>query len=457
MQALHKILFGAGLLVVVGLGNLPAQQPVCHWQLTSAEEKLASTSSEMTVSRNGNTLQTAYRHAGNMGCAEQNFQTSHTWTEPGDLLTPDQTLSFDVTTTWELDGKPSYTSLTAGVNTSIVAGATRIQAERKKIIVSREPNGSVSNSGSWVVPTGSKVGEALTITARGDGGGVGGSVFYKYEWVCEAPTATETPEKRATPTLSPTPATCKPLSAEAKLNQILNQYFAKIPKGITDSGNKNNLLTLWDNKYDDYVCGSYQGKVLQLLGEIKFNPDSCVSAWLDDWDYGPIEAFWGGHQAVVIYPKGTTWTETGLVLDPWITQSPKMYTIQEWSLEFGAGTQYGVRGSQDYEKQAQYPTVGGAYTPPGELKLTAPENEFIRTLPADKQDWLKKISPVSRKAWLIQQMRRQKQNVRVSVNSPLEIYLTDDAGHFFGLKDGNTVNELPDVSFRRFLRADGHY
>ncbi len=308
-----------------------------------------------------------------------------------------------------------------------------------------------------MVPAGLKVGETLTITAHGDGGGVGGSVFYKYQWVCAAPITTETPEKQVTPTLSPTPATCQPLSAEAKLNQILNRYYAQIPKGPTDSGNKNNLLSLWDKKYDEYVCGSYQGKVLQLLSETKFDPDPCISAWLDDWDYGPIESLWGGHQAVVIYPKDTTWTETGLVLDPWITQTPKMYTIQDWSLQFSAGSQHGIRGSSDYEKQAQYPTVGGAYAPPGDLKLTGPENEFISTLPAEKQDWLKKMSPVMRKAWVMQMMRRLRQNVTVSVNSPLDFYLTDDAGHYSGVKEGVWVNELSDVSFRRFLRADGHY
>lgn len=272
-----------------------------------------------------------------------------------------------------------------------------------------------------------------------------------------SPSDTPTPEASATTALTPTKISCKPLSADAKLTQILNQYYAQIPKGITDSGNKNNLLTLWDEKYNEYVCGSYQGKVLQLLSDIKFNSDPCVSAWLDDWDYGPIEALWGGHQAVVIYPRGTTWTDTGLVLDPWITQSPQVYTIQEWSIQFSGSSQYGVRGSSDYENQAQYPTVGGNYTPSGDLKLTAEENDFIRTLPLDKQEWLKKMLPVNRKAWVAQMMRRQTQNATLSINSPLDIYLTDDAGHFAGFMNGNFVDDLPDVSFRRFLRADGRY
>jgi hypothetical protein len=277
--------------------------------------------------------------------------------------------------------------------------------------------------------------------------------------VTDTPSAsdTPTPEASATFALTPTKISCKPLSANAKLTQILNRYYEQIPRGITDSGNKNNLLTLWDKKYNEYVCGSYQGKILQLLSDIKFNSDPCVSALLDDWDYGPIESFWGGHQAVVIYPRGTTWTETGLVLDPWITQSPQVYTIQEWSLQFSGDSQHGIRGSRDYENQPQYPTVGGNYTPPGDLKISAEENDFIRTLPSDKRDWLKKMSPVSRKAWLEQMMRRQVQNATLNVNSPLDISLTDDAGNSGGFIKGSLVDDLPDVSFRRFLRADGHY
>lgn len=459
MSSLFRILLALCFLAVNGQDSVPMQgQQVCNWQLVSEKESLAGGGREgVSVARNWNTIETSYRHGGNMGCSDPTFHTMHTWTTPPGVLSPGETLSFDVSAAWSLEGSPACTSLTAGVNTSIVAGITRILAEQKKIIVSKEPDGSVSKSGIWVVPAGQNVGETLTITAHGDGGGVGGSVFYNYQWVCEAPAASETPEQQATPTVTPTPAACASLSAEAKLNLILGRYSTQIPKGLTDSGNKNNLLSVWYKEYEEYVCGSYQAKVLQLLTEIKYDPDPCISAWLDDWDYGPIESLWGGHQAVVIYPTGTTWTETGLVLDPWITQTPEMYTIQDWSLQFSAGSQHGIRGSSDYEKQAQYPTVGGAYAPPGELKLTATENDFIRTLPADKQDWLKKMAPVTRKAWVVQTMRKLKQNVTVSVNSPLEVYMTDDAGHSFGVKEGVWVDELPDISFRRFLQVDGHY
>ena len=220
----------------------------------------------------------------------------------------------------------------------------------------------------------------------------------------DTPDPTDTPTPETTATFTPTPAkkSCDPLTADEKLTQVLNRYFSLIPKGITNSGFKNNLLTLWDDQYYEFVCGGYQNKVLHLLDDIKFDADPCVRAWLDDWDYGPIEAFGGGHQAVVIYPRGTMWTDTGKVLDPWITQTPQVYTIKFWSEYMSAGTQVGIQGSSVYkDTKAQYPTVDGKYTPVGDLNLTAEENEFIRTLPADKQEYItEKMSPGSRKAWL---------------------------------------------------------
>ncbi len=459
MKKIALFVLGLCFLALSALTSARAQGgPVCRWQLTGEREALAGANREgVSVSRQGNSLQTSYRHGGNMGCNDPTFSTTHTWSQPPNILTPGESLSFDVTAAWSLDGSPGCSSLTAGVNTAIMAGTTRILAEQKKIIVSKEPEGSVSNAGVWVVPAGRNAGETLTLTAHADGGGVGGSVFYEYRWVCATPEPSETPASRAESTLAPSPTACPPLDAKAKLRLVLERYYAQIPSGLTNSGNKNNILSLFDDAYDEYVCGSYQAKVLQLLGEIKFDPDPCVRAWLDDWDYGPIEALWGGHQAVVIYPVGTTWTETGLVLDPWISQSPKTYSIQAWALNFSAGSELGLRGSRDYEKQAQYPTVGGAYAPPGELKLSGPENEFIRSLPQEKQDWLKKMSPVTRKAWVTQALRKARQNVTVSVNSPLDAYLTDDAGHYSGVREGVLVNDLPEVTFRRFLRTDGEY
>lgn len=126
--------------------------------------------------------------------------------KPPNSLTPGETISFEVSAAWKLDGSADCSSLAAGVNTSLVVGANRILAERKKIIVSQEPEGLISNSSILTIPTGQNIGETFTLTAHGDGGGVGGSVFYTYKWGCQAPTESETPQTQATPIVTLTPS-----------------------------------------------------------------------------------------------------------------------------------------------------------------------------------------------------------------------------------------------------------
>ncbi len=201
------IFLGLFILTLISLQNVSAQPPDgCRWQLSDEQQALAGSEREgVTVTRSGNTIETSYRHAGNMGCNDPTFQTTHSWTQPPNSLIPGETISFEVSAAWQLDGSPDCSSLTAGVNTSMVAGINRILAERKKIIVAQEPEGSISNSGNWMVPAGQNIGETLTLTAHGDGGGVGGSVFYTYEWDCQAPLESETPQTQATPTVTLTP------------------------------------------------------------------------------------------------------------------------------------------------------------------------------------------------------------------------------------------------------------
>ncbi len=135
MQRLYKLLFGICFLALLGLGNAQAQdQSVCNWQLVGEQESLAGGNRVgVAVDRHGNMIETSYKHCGNMGCSDPAFQTTHTWTQPNSILTPGETLSFDVTAAWSLEGGANCTSLTAGVNTSIMAGTSRILAERKKL------------------------------------------------------------------------------------------------------------------------------------------------------------------------------------------------------------------------------------------------------------------------------------------------------------------------------------
>ena len=207
MSKFHQSLLVSSLLLSMSLafdgyspdgvtGN-PTGQQACYWEYASSSEAMGGTSSEgMTAARNGNSISTSFTHGGNLGCPDQVFQTTHTWTEPGSILTPGEVLDYSVSAAWSLDGTPSCTSLAAGVNTFITAGTTTIKAQQNQIQVSIEPSGSVSNSGSWIVPSGSSEGAGLTITAHGETGGLGGTVFYEYRYVCIQPTseASETPE-----------------------------------------------------------------------------------------------------------------------------------------------------------------------------------------------------------------------------------------------------------------------
>ncbi|MGB3944815.1 MAG: hypothetical protein WBK88_08500, partial [Methanothrix sp.] len=288
-------------------------------------------------------------------------------------------------------------------------------------------------------------------------------------------------------------------SKELKLYKILQLYEQKIPKGIASSGNKNNLLSVlpYGDKYDEFKCGGYQAKVLHLLDSLRFSDDPEERALLDEWDYGPIEALWGGHQAVVIYPKGTDWTDSGIVLDPWIDQEPKTYDIHQWAGIFSpegvgtsisgyaggpipgpleAGSFYGIRGSSLYDgtpeypdvasswiigssHTPEYPTVGGNYVDPKDkkLKLTEAERNYGKSLPQETREKLNKLPLQQQIAWIKMKMKEEKRNGRAIGFSPVNLYLEDDDGKITGFPGGVPTAEIEEITMRRFPLGDGTY
>lgn len=190
-----------------------AQQAVCSWQFTGDQESIAVVNSATgaSASRNANEITTQYTHGGNFGCSDQTLITVHSWTQPPSQLVPGQEISLDVSASWDLNGSSSCTSLTTGLHTYIMAGTTIIKAGRSKVVVSKEPSGSVSNTGSWVVPSGSKEGDLLTITANANTGIGGGSVMYNYKYVCQQPTAQAT----LTPVPTQKPFECKGIPGDS--------------------------------------------------------------------------------------------------------------------------------------------------------------------------------------------------------------------------------------------------
>ena len=192
---------------VISPPNVHAQEEVCYWKLI--EEKpsttVASTAPTATASLDGTTITVRW----------EGLTFTGYWTAPGAILTPGEELLFEVSTAWSR-GSDSELNSVGGVNTYINFNwsGIKVEARRKSINFQSEPDGSISNSLSWTVPSGANEGAEYTILAAMDAAVAGGSVRYKYAYVCEeiTPTPTNTVEEEAplepTPTPSPTPDNC---------------------------------------------------------------------------------------------------------------------------------------------------------------------------------------------------------------------------------------------------------
>ncbi len=248
-------------------------------------------------------------------------------------------------------------------------------------------------------------------------------------------------------------------SLVAVLKDIMKVYSdeKKIPRGLVSNGPDNNKLWWFDNKYDEFVCGAYQAKVLRMLEEMKFSTNPEHRKWMDDYDFGPIETncgvIPGGHQAVVIYPKGTNWKETGTILDPWPEQRPKSYTIEEWKKIFPHGM-----NSSGYYK-GQYPNCGGSgYADPRKTVLTPAEDNWYKSLPGKSQEGYRNIKDATeRKRRIKVGYANRDQAKKAAADCPLNVYLIDRAGRISGFPNGNLRTEIPGVSVNTFRLADGTY
>lgn len=83
------------------------------------------------------------------------------------------------------------------------------------------------------------------------------------------------------------------------------------------------------------LCGDYQFAILGFLEALEAHPDY---SYLFDpalgcevtIDFCPLQSYMGAHRAVVVYPRGTDWRSTGVVLDPWYLQKAAHTTIHKW-------------------------------------------------------------------------------------------------------------------------------
>lgn len=174
-----------------------------------------------------------------------------------------------------------------------------------------------------------------------------------------------------------------------------------------------NNMTNWTT----FACGDYQTRVIQWLDSIRTHPDPQVRARLAGIDYGPIQAYRGGHQAVVVFPRGTDWRESGTVFDPWPNQRPEVWTMKRWTDRFTWGVDVG-------EGAGQYPHLFGN-----------PSHYAGTDIP-----------------------RSRLHSRRIAVNSPVAVLVTAADGRRVGmLEDGEFVYEIDSADFYPTPRGDGEH
>lgn len=248
-----------------------------------------------------------------------------------------------------------------------------------------------------------------------------------------------TPDKRPTGTLHVTrrwepKVEVSDADIERNLMELVNRYEDEIPVGwdvnlleMPTGGWINNLIFAHFNG-EAYTCGSYQNYVIDFLDQIRTSSDPKTRNLLNGLDYGPIQTNGGGHVAVVVYPSGTNWQETGTVLDPWPTQRPQAYNINTWFLSLSTYAYGGYHPEVSFGMENAYPHLSGR--PP--------------SYPAQSDLDHNRAQPV--KQILV-------------INSPVTVMLKMADGSLAGVNpDGKAINQMPaSVSFYALPKGNGEH
>lgn len=237
--------------------------------------------------------------------------------------------------------------------------------------------------------------------------------------------------------------------AEDHLAEILRLYADEVPVGRAPSGPANNLRSYFESGLNDFRCGGYQAQVLKFLDTLRFDPDPQRRRLLADFDYGPVEASLGYHQAVVIYPRGSDWRQTGIILDPWPNQRPEHFTMTEWVRRFLLPRPSRIRAVEGDDHYAIY---GKAYRQP-DPTLTESERKFIQALPAEEKAKQRSLDPWERKAWLAGARQIQTKNGHLIVDCPVEAYMLDKQGRYTGLRRQTLSDQIPATTVLHYMRS----
>jgi len=256
------------------------------------------------------------------------------------------------------------------------------------------------------------------------------------------------------------PAAAQTMTPEQARQHIMTRFQAlgqgpvegSAPTYVGPAGFWNNVYSVFNDSYDNYVCGGWQGKVLQMLDAMR-NGSPEEKAVFDHFDYGPIQAYYGGHQAVVIYPKGSDWRQSGTVLDPWPNQRPETFSMAAWSDRFW----FGVGPSSVY--QDLYPLTGAADYAKPHLRIPDEHMAALRRLPADlRQQYLNLTNANDRSAFIANLPPAVRESTAVGVQSPVRMLVTDALGRSVGWQDeASFAYEIPGVDVDLFPEADGSF
>jgi hypothetical protein len=316
-----------------------------------------------------------------------------------------------------------------------------------------------SATGGTIVPKGE--GEHATFTAPAQPGTVTITATGSVSWHLESVAKRDVVDGPVTATVTIEVAgAAAALTPDKARELILARFFGTIPSGpaggetlsyIGSPGFANNVKDLVGvDGYGAFACGGYQGRVLDMLDVLREKGTADEKAIFEHWDYGPVQAYYGGHQAVVIYPKGGDWQKDGVVLDPWPNQRPETYPIADWKSRFS----FGVGPSGVY--QGHYPLTGGTEYPTNQAKLPPELVSVFRTLPPAEKDKLRVMSPKERADYLRALAPEQKARVAVGTHSPVKLLVTDASGRRVGyLGDGTFVVEIEGTDLDLPPEADG--
>ncbi|MCD6359760.1 MAG: hypothetical protein J7M38_02775, partial [Armatimonadetes bacterium] len=306
------------------------------------------------------------------------------------------------------------------------------------------------------VVTGYDTGEKVDWTAPNEEGfypiTVQGSIKFKY--VRHTPAgrseSSDNAEASATFNIQVKAGAGAPVTQEPDFNQamqkILPRYQAlgegpesmSLPTYVVSPGFLNNVYSVFNDTNDEYVCGGWQGKVLDMLDAMRQGTPE-ERALFQNLDYGPIQAYYGGHQAVVVYPKGTDWRQTGTVLDPWPNQRPETFTIQDWEKRFW----FGVGPSSVWENQ--YPLTGGSNYPTKHLRITKKHMPILRRCtPEQRRQYQALPTQAERDAFIEALPDSLKKSTAVAVHSPVQMLVVDGMGRRVGWESPTSfVYEIP--------------